>query len=71
MRIDGDTVKFRTGREEYANCGIVGISSDGNVSGGYDDGFGYGHDVPMSKKERVELAEHMILLWKKFAGKDV
>jgi hypothetical protein len=75
MRIDGDTVKFRSGREEYANCGIIGISPDGNVSGGYDDGFGdfEGHeDMPvLSRKERVELAEYMIIQWEKFAMKEI
>ncbi len=70
MRIDGDVVKFRSGRREYANLGIIGINSTGDVSGGYDDGFGGDNDVAMSQKERVELAEHMINLWKLFAIKE-
>ncbi len=71
MRIDGDEVKFRTGRVEYANRGIIGIDSDGNLSGGYDEGFGGDNDVPMSKKERVELSEYMIALWTLFAKQEV
>ncbi len=30
MRIDGDDVKFRSGRVEYANCGVIGMSSVDN-----------------------------------------
>ncbi len=74
MRIDGDMVKFRNGREEYANCGIVGLSPDGNVSGGYNDAFGYCNDngdAGLSKEERQELAEYMIKQWKLFAEKEI
>jgi hypothetical protein len=75
MRVDGDAVRFRTGRVEYANCGIIGIAPDGSVSGGYDDGFGAKDafaDMPcLSKKERVELAEYMICQWQKFAAKEI
>jgi hypothetical protein len=75
MRIDGDTVKFRNGRKEYANCGIIGIAPDGSLSGGYDDGFGgiegYEDNPVLNRKERVELAEYMIIQWKKFAAKEI
>ncbi len=71
MRIDGDDVKFRSGRVEFANGGVVGISSDGELSGGYDEGFGHDNDVPLSKNEREELAAYMIELWVKFAEKEI
>ncbi len=76
MRIDGDTVKFRNGREEYANLGIIGIDPEGNISGGYDDGFccdfhSDGRDNPLTKVEREELAEYMIIRWKLFAAQEV
>lgn len=76
MRIDGDTVKFRNGREEYANLGIIGIDPEGNVSGGYDDGFASGFDSEggdnyLTKEERQELAEYMIIQWKLFAEKEI
>lgn len=70
MRIDGDDVKFRTKRVEYANLGIIGLSPDGTLSGGYDDGFPAG-DNPLTKAERVELAEHMIIKWKLFGAEEV
>lgn len=74
MRIDGDEVKFRTGRTEYANRGIVGISidEDGEISlsGGYDDGFPR-FDDPLIKEEREELAAYMIDQWAKFGTKEV
>ncbi len=72
MRIDGDTVKFRNGREEYANLGIVGIMKDGNefqATGGYEGAFAPG-DV-LTKEERVELAMYMIAQWTLFAEKEV
>ncbi len=76
MRIDGDIIRFRKGREEYANLGIIGIDPEGNISGGYDDaiagGFDEkGEDIYLTKEERVELAEYMIIQWKLFAEKEV
>ncbi len=72
MRIDGDTVRFRNGKEEYAACGIIGISPDGTLSGGYDDGFGMDIDgSTLTKDEREELAAYMIDQWAKFGVKEV
>ncbi len=73
MRIDGDTIKFRNGREEYANCGIIGIGSDAyeglETSGGYNEGFPDGD--PLTEQERKELAAYMIEKWAKFGAKEV
>ncbi len=73
MRIDGDTIKFRNGREEYANCGIIGIDSEGNISGGYDDGFATDVETEctLTEQERQELAAYMIEKWAKFGAKEV
>ncbi len=76
MRIDGDTVKFRNGREEFANLGIIGIDPDGDISGGYDEGFAGGDDSdgrdnPLTKEERIELAAYMMNQWAKFGAKEV
>ncbi len=72
MRIDGDTVKFRNGREEYANCGAIGLGRNGSnivISGGYDDGFP--NAEPLTMAERQELAEYMIIQWKLFGAKEI
>ena len=72
MRIDGDVVKWKNGREENANCGYIGISREGGeitIAEGYDGGLPCGE--PLTKVERVELSEHMILLWKLYAGQEV
>ncbi len=73
MRIDGDTIKFRNGREAYANCGIIGLGEGVDkeliTSGGYDEGFPDGD--PLTESERKELAAYMIEQWAKFGVKEV
>ncbi len=66
MKADKDFIIFEsTGRKEYANCGIVGIDDNLEPSEGYDGGFEHGNWSPEEKKE---LAEYMILRWKRFGG---
>lgn len=64
MNINNDTITFETtGKEIYANCGIVGISPSGSLSEGYDGGV----DVEsLTIEEKIELADYMISLWTKF-----
>lgn len=63
MKITGDDVIFNTGKKQYANNGIIGISPSLSVCTGYDDGyFENGLTVP----ERKELADYMIKKWEKF-----
>jgi hypothetical protein len=74
MRIDGDNIKWRSGREEYANQGIIGLGKDDQ--GQFVTVGGYSSCLPakeeeLSKEERVELAEHMIIQWKLFGAKEV
>lgn len=72
MQIQGSEVLFSTGKEMYANAGVIGIGPDLDVSGGWDQGFcsqdGYceEYDESLTRKERIELAEYMIGLWIEF-----
>lgn len=78
MEIDGDTVKFTTGRTRYANGGIIGLGPDLTVSNGYDGGFFQPrHDwqsqeeyeeigEALTPEEQIELADYMIAKWAAF-----
>ena len=73
MKIKGDDLIFSSGRKEYANCGLVGLSfrqGEFTISGGYDDGIwpDTWRDDPMSKEDLRELADYMIDLWTEFRG---
>jgi hypothetical protein len=74
MRIDGDNVKWRSGREEYANQGIIGLGEDEQgqfvTVGGYSSCLPAKEDV-LNKEEREELAAYMIEKWAKFGAKEV
>lgn len=65
--LDEDTIKLATGRELYANRGIVGIDAEGNAFEGYDSGLS---DAPLTLDERREIAEMMIERWRKYGGID-
>ncbi len=66
MKINGDKVIFETtGREAYANCGILGIDDGLEVHYGYDGVFERGE--VFTSEERSELAEHMKELWSQWA----
>ena len=58
--------EFTTGRKETANCHIIGIGPDLEVSDGYDGG---GFDYSLTREEKIELADYMIALWQKFKEK--
>jgi len=71
MKIVKDTVTFSTGKERYANCGIIGLAPDGEVTQGSDGGFwareeAEYRDDPLTPAERLELADYMIERWKMF-----
>jgi hypothetical protein len=51
---------------KYANCGIVGLSPEGEVSEGYDGGFWYNDSDSLTPTERIELGEYMISRWREF-----
>lgn len=60
----GDGVILDSGREIYANCGIVGIDERGFVSEGYD---GEVYTKKFTDAERRDLADLMISRWWAFA----
>lgn len=69
---DRDNILLPSGREFYANCGIVGISAEGEVTEGYDGGVpgadgdsldGYDNWSPV---ECRELADLMITRWQAY-----
>ena len=71
MIIKGDQITFEsTGRTEYANAGIIGLSPALDVFCGYDDEFYCADDPPeaegVSESERSELANYMIQQWEAF-----
>ena len=67
MIIKSDYVIFSTGKEVYANRGIIGLSpkDEGGweVSEGYDGGIDH---EKLTKNECTELADFMIALWQQF-----
>jgi len=72
MKIIKDRCIFSTGTELQANCGVIGIGPDLEITEGWDGGF-YNpsvyfdeEDYPLTPVERIELAEFMIAKWKKF-----
>lgn len=58
MKIERDRLIFSSGRTAYANCGIVGIDSDGCPTEGYD-GYFDPHDQ-LTAEDMRELADYMI-----------
>ena len=60
-----------SGRELYANAGIVGITPTNprGIFGGYDDCIESGRsedEEDLTQDERVEIADFMIALWTQF-----
>ena len=62
----GDTMVLSSGRSVYANCGIVGIDPDGNVSEGYDGGLAPDGEGDFTEDERRELAAYMVSRWREW-----
>ena len=71
MKAEGDYLIFSSGRKEYANCCIIGLSAnwtpEEGISTGYDSGLpiGDGLNQSLTAEEILELAEHMIAQWHK------
>lgn len=76
MRIDEENnlVQFSTGTTGYAFGGAVSIDSKLDLYEGFDGGFGEGgfatplrkSTAPLTRKERIELADFMIARWEQF-----
>ena len=76
MRIEKDNVIFKTGRVRSANCGIIGLAPNYDVTGGYDQDFQNikldywdDPDEQLTKEEMLELADYMIWEWRIFKDK--
>lgn len=61
-----DGYKLSTGKEFYANCGILGLAPDGDVTEGYD-GTVAGRSE-FTPDERREIADVMIKAWKEWGN---
>lgn len=59
------------GREIDANCGFIGINSEGELSEGYDGHlcFGDSDRGKLNAAERKEIADFMIALWVEWCDK--
>jgi NAD(P)H-nitrite reductase large subunit len=68
MMIDSTgEVMFSTGKEYYANKGIIGIDANLTVYDGYDGIMDPGHtQIRFTSEERRELADYMIRLWEMY-----
>ena len=68
MIIERDTIILDTGRRIPANKGIVGLSPDGGIFGGYDDHIhvvSWEDEDELTPDELIDIAEHMIASWGK------
>lgn len=80
-RYPNDELELPSGKIVSANCGIIGIGPNLNLSGGYDDGIpcvsNSWHDEKdpfsetLSKAEVVDLADIMIARWQAFRAKNL
>lgn len=67
----GDKYVLSSGREFYANLGILGIDPRGDVSQGYDGGLrldSVGMEDDFTPEERREIADFAMAAWEKFAA---
>jgi len=72
MKIEGDKITFTSGREKYANKGIIGLSPEGNVSEGYDGGLWHPDSHrPITPTDRIELGTYMMSRWTEFTLKAI
>jgi hypothetical protein len=70
-KFDDDCVRFSSGREAYANRGIIGINEMLELYEGYDGTIRYPPYEPgaadeLSKEDMRELADLMIATWTRF-----
>ncbi len=69
MKIEGDDVIFDSGKKLDANGGIIGLNQRLEAYGGYDQDLDWGgSDELLTPDERMELAEYMIALWRRYAA---
>lgn len=61
--LEGDEYELSTGKQFYANKGIIGIENSLIISHGYDGGI---NEDDFTQQEKAEIADYMIDLWTKF-----
>ena len=71
IKIDGDLIRFPSGKTVYAHCGIVRFSPENEITGGYDSGLDIAIDETsicpdLTIEEARELADYMIQRWQEF-----
>jgi hypothetical protein len=72
MKYQNSRYVMSTGREIYANQGIIGLSPDLHLSGGYDQGIEWPSGDWLEPEDRLtaedmlELADEMISRWQRF-----
>lgn len=79
MTRDGDRLMLASGRQFYANSGILGLSDKLAITEGYDGGVREDRhrdadvdedvDMPFTVEERAEIAAYMVALWQQWAVK--
>ena len=69
MGIKEDGFVFSTGKEIYANRGIIGLSEPGKYGWEVSEGYDGGIEIDdLTEGEKIELADYMISLWQRFRG---
>lgn len=71
MEFQDDVYTLSTGKNFYANCGIIGISKNEKgifVHEGYDGSINYPWEENFTKEERREIANFVINLWNEWAA---
>ena len=66
----GEAFVFSTGRKVNCNKGIIGLNPELKTYEGYDGDFCL-YISPLTKEERIELADYMIGLWTKYKEVEV
>ena len=67
MRVNGERFIFSTGKEVYANNGIIGLCEPGKWGWDVTEGYDGGIDMDdFTKEEKIELADYMLSLWQRF-----
>ena len=61
---DRSEYRLRSGRRFYAHGGVLGMDDEG---AGITEGWDGGVDQAFTARERKEIAEYMVVRWRKWA----
>ena len=62
MRIEGDSVILSSGKKLYANRGIIGLTTDLNITTGYDGGLVEDRG-DLTPEDYIEISDYMVSRW--------